>query len=303
LANTDVLNPNTGWSDGLGFNPNWSYGSPSAPGNNYTTVKPRFGAWNTRTTGDAGYTYKLTFVGPIELMRYLQTFYRQFSRGFFTLIDYDDDSREHVGRFTSYSDNTQNRNSVYTANVVFEDIPGCPMRNYPADFTKWGYPIYVVDDWINTLVGTQGAAWVAQQTPVAVTAAISTSDPSSYEMYDPGAVAGDFACIEYVGWGFSIPFRSGTNLGLCNLFVDGVEVATGIDLYAMAVGSTFGTVTVSLPGTPITVGGHTFTHTSLILQIAQMSLGTHRVKIVATGTANAGSSSTGIIFPPIQVIG
>lgn len=120
MAAIDVFNPNTGWNRNLGFNPNWNYQSPVQKGNNVLTARPRFGPWSSRSVGDAGYAWQLTFVDwPIEQVNYIRRFYEEFQSGFFTLIDYDNSSREHVGRFTAPPQVTPAGHLRYGISVVF----------------------------------------------------------------------------------------------------------------------------------------------------------------------------------------
>lgn len=285
LANTDIFNPVTGFSEALGFNPNWNYGGPRKMGNVYQAARPQYGSWIERTVSDAGYSFDLVFVDrPIEQVRYIQQFYRQFKRGFFTLIDYDNESREHVGRFTAYQDDTHTANLKYTIRVTFEEIPGCPMRNYPADFGAWGCPMNVCDDWLRPNVSTSGAPWVMNNPTNP-----GADDPPQIEMYAPGAANGNWAQIEYVGWGFTMSFRLSAALGIVNLLIDDNQVLNNLDLsngtYALG-GSGLGSA--------ITVTG-----TALTITQTQVQLGRHRLKVVATGTKNASATDTGAIFPQI----
>jgi hypothetical protein len=297
MANTDILNPNIGYSTVLGFNPNWNYGGPRKPGANYSTVRPRFGRWQTRSVGDSGYSFDMVFVDrPIQQVWYVKRFYEQFQNGFFTIIDYDNQSRQHVGRFTSYADDTHTANLKYTIRVTFEESPGAPMLEYPSNFANEGCMIYTVDDWISTQgvpnmrVATSGATWVLQQTPAAVLTGALATDPSSYEVFEAVTNVNDLAQMEYQGWGFMMTLRLAPYLGLCNLYVDGVLMLGNIDLST-------GAILAPEPGINYSVD-----ELGLQLTMAQLPLGRHRVMLVACGTQNANATGNGLIFPALQVM-
>jgi hypothetical protein len=296
LANTDIFNPVIRWSEALGFNPNWSYRSPRRTAANYAFSKAAFGRRQTRAIGNDGYSFDLTFVDrPIAQVLYIRRFYEQFQNGFFTLIDYDNDDRNHVGNFTAYQDDTETANNKYTIRVTFTEMPGALALTGPSDWANSSRYIHVVDDWMKWMVATQGAAWLLQQTPAAVAVGAPQSDPSTYEMFEAAPAAGDFAQVEYIGWGFSLPLRQAATLGIVNVFLDGKEIVAGLDLSTYAYTSVKTTpdnaVVNLLAGSGVTT-----------IQTTGVSLGRHRLKIVATGTKNAAATAAGILFPVVQVI-
>jgi hypothetical protein len=287
LANTDIFNPTTGYDEALGFNTNWNYGSPRKTAANYSTTRPRYGKWATRSTGSAGYSFDLTFVDrPLAQVHYIRTFYEKFQTGFFTLIDHDNGDRNHVGRFTSYPQDVETANNKYTITVTFEDMPTAPMTSYPLNFGVESHDLYVVDDWLNPLVATSDMSWLVQPAPTL------TGVPAAYEAYRPVAVAGNFAQMEYIGWSFQQNVRLAANLGICDVYIDGQSALLGLDLS----NGSF----ASVGATPYSVG--TSVEVSAVVILALLPLGRHRVKFVATGTKNVASTDTGIIFAALQVI-
>ncbi len=307
MAEFVIFNPNTGYNAALGFNPNWNYGGPRKPGSNYTTVRPRFGRWQTRSVGDAGYRFDMVFVDrPIQQVWYIKRFYEQFQTGFFTVVDYDNEGRQHVGRFTAYADDTHTANLKFTIRVTFEEIPGCPMQNYPSNWFHESHMIYPVDGWITTqgtpnlLVATSGAGWTARQAPVVEypgalpTPVPPVNDPSTYQAYAPATNAGDFAQMEYTGWGWRMLWTgSGPGSALFNIFFDGVEVVSGV----LASGTTQTQILDPRfveSAAPVTFG--------VFWTMQDVPLGRHRVKFVSTGTQSIYQSGTAMFFPALQVM-
>jgi hypothetical protein len=296
LASKDVFNPYIGYQQVLGFNPNWNYQSPVTGGANDQIARPRFGAWSSREVGDAGYAFDLTFVDrPIEQVNYIRNWYSQFKRGFFTIIDWDNKKREHVGRFTAPPKVTPTANLRYNVTVTFEEIPACPMRNYPANWEEWSHWLQVADDWLNPEVNFSSSvanAWALQQSPLAIAEGVPSSVPRGMELFNETPASDDFAQMEYAGWGFRMNFRLGTALGQCALYIDGVAILT-IDLY-----NGDGGLFSGAPLAPV----WTFVNGSLVVMETSMPLGRHRVKVVALGTKNASSTGTSVLFPAMQVI-
>ena len=296
MANTDIFNNYIGYHAPLGFNPNWNYGSPRKTAANYGTQRPRFGPWSTRAVSGAGYSFDLTFVDrPIQQVHYIRNFYEQFQSGFFTLIDYDNGAREHVGRFTTYSDDTQTANMKYTIKVAFEEIPNCPMRNYPGDWINSAHWINVLDDFGNQRVSTYttGVAQWAILTPGPVSLGSPSQVARGQQMFLNVPKVGDFAQVEYIGWGFRMIFPQAANLGICSLFVDNIPLLTSLDLSSSAyVRNNNATVVPILEAD----------NGSLLIQATNLPLGRHRVKLVAAATMGGESNSSGVIFPSIQVM-
>jgi hypothetical protein len=302
LASTDIFNPTPGVSEALGFTPNWSYGGARKTSPNDQTQRPSWGQWFSRSTGVGGYAFDLVFEGrPIEQVRYIHRFYQQFKRGFFTLIDWDNGQREHVGRFTAYSDDTQTANLKYTIRVLFEEIPNVPMRNYPSNWAADAWPLYVLDDSLYQQVAVQSTfvnAWGAQQTPLAIAAGKSAQDPTSYELYNATPAAGDSATVEYVGWGFQMTMRLAVIFGVCNILVDGVQIVTGLDL-SSGVAATVSTAPPSPYGTAPVL---TPSLGAVLISVPTLSLGRHQVTVVATGAQGMGASGSSVMFPALEVM-
>lgn len=452
MAETDILNPVQGWWDVLGDNPNPNYGWTRRVATNKQAAKPRFGSWPTRETANAGHSYELLFTDRTwaTVLR-LRRFYEQFQYGYFTLIDYDANSRHHVGRFTSPPYSVETANGKYTIQgLVFEEIPRARMLVYPNDWDGSSHWIHTVDDSFNSLVsysggwsqqvdprlvtypaagsastlhvplpqiqindttayaaynqswgtaaflfaaggaggtltlsmpgeqtvsvaiaagmaqasflGTQGPgtytltasysgdsshpaltgtatitvlpastnqvliepgvlitassikavphvnglpiALDANGTPVLIdgngsaagTGVVASTDntPANYELIDQMPAAGDWAQVEYVGWGFRIFFRLSPYLGLCDLYLDGVRIAQSLDLSTGAALATSADISL------------TEDSTATVVTMQAVPLDKHRVKVVALAQPGASTAAamhgTAVIFPHIEVM-
>jgi len=298
VAESDILNPTRAWWRDINDNPNPSYGTPRRTSNNNALVRTRLGAPYTRETLNQGFGFEFYFIDrPWTTMLRLQHFYQQFKGGYFTYVDWDGGGRHHVGRFTTAPNATQTANGKYTVqSLVFEEVPGARMLQYPADFFNWSRTINIVDDFLNPAVSGYPAlsttpAWVAQLNPAYVPAAMRVgTNPAAYEFYNSGPAVGDYAQIQYIGWGFQMQFRADNTFGQVVVYVDGVA-AIAIDLgnLAQLTGSGYPTMP-----TGMTFAGGLLTHT-------HMPLDMHRVKVMANGAAPS-HGGVGCIFPPVKVI-
>ncbi|MFC6645443.1 hypothetical protein ACFQBQ_07560 [Granulicella cerasi] len=299
MASIDIFNPSTGFDETLGFNTNWNYGSPRKPGDNFASSRPQYGSWGERAVNDDGYSFELTFVDrPIEQVRYIKRFFRQFKRGFFTLIDHDNNGRQHVGRFTKYEDDTHTANLKYTVKVTFEEIPGCAMQSYPTDIFNESIIVPVINDLGEYEAYTSGGVWDCPQTPAAVAAGTSILDTSSRELRCLNAPAAAFAQTEYVGWGFFMELRLSADLGVCDLYVDGVLSLQGIDLSTGDVANYAG----GLYPLSLFVSSGSSGPSSLTVISYWIPLGRHRLKLVAQGANGSSSTASTVIFPMVKVI-
>ena len=239
-----------------------------------------------------GFAFEFNYVDrPWTTMLRLKQFYERFKNGYFTYIDWDGGGRHHVGRFTTPVNPQETSNGKYTAQgILFEEMPGARMVTYPNDYVNWSRTINVLDDYLNPQVASFSAApnaWVTQINPTL--GAVSSSDPTAYELYNANPTAGDFAQVEYVGWGFTMTYRIAENFGLVYLFIDGVQVLE-LDMSVPQSGGFYGAA-----------GVFQGTYTDGVFATSLMALDKHRVKLVASGAAGAGGGNA-IIYPPITVI-
>lgn len=290
MAETDILNPVRRFWDELNDNPNWSYGWIRKTASNKSLARPRLGRRYSRETMNGGYSANLNWIDrPYSTVLYLKKFYEQFQGGYFTLIDYDGFGRHHVGNFTTEPQGIETANGKYTIQgLTFEEAPQARMLEYPSMFGKSSHPIFAVDDYLNPQVATSGN-WI-------VNSLVDHSvAPGDCEMLNRAPIAGDFAQVEYVGWGFQMAFRTAPQLGLIDIYVDGVKVVPGFDLSAAIDYSAQPWWVAAGDGQPARV------------RVVNMPLDKHRVKVVAldlpgSASAGIGGPPNGAIFPAIEVM-
>jgi hypothetical protein len=294
MAETDILNPVRAWWPAINDNPNPSYGFTRRANQNTVLAKARMGSPYSRDTMSDGFAFMMTYVDrPWTTVLRLKRFYEQHKGGYFTYIDWDGGGRHHVGRFTSPVNAAETGNNKYTVQeLLFEEMPRARMVEYPADFVNWSRQINVVDDFL-----APAAAWYSYTNPtwaLQIDPSLvgpSSSDPSAYELFSATPTVGDWAQIEYVGWGFQINFRQNVALGNVLVYVDDV-VTISIDLSNGSQVAIPG-IGMALPAGVTLAGG--------LLTSPQMPLDTHRVKIVTNG-AVTGKTAIGAIFPRVTVI-
>ncbi len=340
MAETDILNPQQYYWPAIGDNPNPSYGFTRKVNSNSQLAKTRRGNWYQRENANDGYAFAMSFMNrPYSMMLRLKQFYEIGKSGYFTYIDYDGGQRHHVGRFTSQPNPTQVANGKYNCqNLIFEEIPQARMLQYPSNLYSWSRTINVVDDFLSNNCAFQGTGWTLQQSPYLLATEFpmpSVNAPSSYELFTATPAAGDFAQIQYVGWGFQLSFRPpGTNIGTFDLYVDGALVASRVDLFGgncaniypytppvagLSTATSPFALPIFAPGSFGLTGSPTGSLSTFFMP--SMPLDTHRVKIVAraeqggtppvvglpppppgSGGADPRSGGTSVFFPAIQVI-
>ena len=62
VAETDILNPQTGYWPALGDNPNPSYGFTRKTNANSLLAKTRLGSWYQRDNANSGYAFPMSFM-------------------------------------------------------------------------------------------------------------------------------------------------------------------------------------------------------------------------------------------------
>ncbi len=291
MAETDILNPADWVGAGLDFNPNPSYSSPLVPGDNSQTQRARMGAPYTREVSNFGHTFTLQWIGTSPSIKdRVVKFFHDFKSGYFTYIDIDGNGRQYVGRFTSRPNPSQAAHGKWNIQgLTFEEMPQARMLVYPSDFSIYGHPINVVDDWLGLRVAAMVGSWAAQPVP----GATSVTDPTQFEVFNAAGAVGDWAQVQYVGWGFQLVFRTAPTLGKVDIYLDGIVLVPGLDL---SNGISIAGVAVTAPATVTLTTGSLF----ITVTAANVPLDIHRVKVYASG-AGAGSG-TSILFPQLRYI-
>jgi hypothetical protein len=295
VAETDILNPTTGYWPAIQDNPNPSYGYTRRSASNSALQRARMGAPYSRETMNQGFAFEFNYIArPWATVLRLKHFYEAFKGGYFTYIDYDAGGRHHVGRFTTPVNGMEISNGKYNVQgLLFEEMPQARMLQYPADFVNWSRTINVLDDFLNPVVANYSAianAWVSQLNPALV--GPSATDPTAYEIYNAAPTVGDWAKVEYIGWGFQMQFRIGAGMGSVALYIDEVYQHFLIDLSTgnrIADGSGF--LPALPPGMTCAAG---------LLTVVNMPLDVHRVSVQYAQPG--GGAGTGVAFPAIKVI-
>ena len=308
MAETDIFNPTNWTAAGLTFNPNPSYGFTRKMGSNRQIARPRMGIYPERDVMNGGHVFSLMWVGTdLSTMQRINSFYHAFKAGYFTLIDQDNEGRHYVGRFMTEPEPSHPANGKYTLQgVVFEEMPRARMLQYPSNFVIDGHTINVVDDYLKPRVAMMQGAWTIQLSPTAP-AGSTPQQPALLEAFDAIAAIGDWAQVEYVGFGFFMVFRLDPSLGTVNIFLDGNLIVQSLDLAsgnnALLAGGLGASCipTSSYGGVVGTSGGAAI---DVILTVPNVSLDVHRVKVQAVGPNSSAASGSpyAIIFPQLTYI-
>jgi hypothetical protein len=130
--------------------------------------------------------------------------------------------------------------------------------------------------------GGTGAASTYTQTTGAAAALLAAQQNVNYHngfaYFDPGTVTTDAAEWIYVGYGFRVWAPKNAQMGIMQVFLDGVSQGT-IDLYSAAHAAS-----------------------SALMTVQSVSLGQHRVKLAPTNTKNASSSGFIVAADAIEVM-
>jgi hypothetical protein len=117
------------------------------------------------------------------------------------------------------------------------------------------------------------------ETPVILpTAGANANFHGGFAYLNSGTVAADAAEWMYVGYGFRVWAPKGPDMGIVQVFLDGVSQGA-VDLFAAAAAPS-----------------------AVVLTLQNVSLGQHRVKLQATNTKNAASSAFNIAADAIEVM-
>jgi hypothetical protein len=296
MAETDILNPVQGYWPELGGNPTWDYDYNRKKGNNAQRKMPRLGPWISRDIANAGHSFTWNWNNrPLAVIQRLERFYDDFKNGYFTLIDWDNGGRHYVGCFTEPPNVKQLGHLMFSVQgLSFQERPRSRMLKYPNDFTVSGHPLNVVDDDLNPRVALMEGAWVLQASPLAGAGA-SANDPKTFEAFNAEPAVGDWAQTQYTGWGFQMNLRLANTLGTVNIFLDGVEIVTNLDLSngTSAFVNAGAGLQVNPPALP------TLPRTVTVIAV-NVQLDQHRVKIVASTPSASGGTS--VVYPALEYI-
>lgn len=299
MAETDILNPQTGYWAQINDNPNPNYSTARSTPSNAVLSRTRMGSWYQRDNANAGYSFTMNFMNrPWSTMLRLKQFYEIGKTGYFTYIDYDGGGRHHVGRFTTPPKSVQMSNGKYNCQgLVFEEVPQARMLLYPSDFADWGKTINVVDDFLQPAVATLGN-WARPG---------DTAPPNQRTLLNVTPAVGDFAQIQYAGFGFQIYSPLYAQAGLFNIYLDDILIVASMNAFNGTYGALTGYSSSAMNGTlsPPTVSVPTAG--SFLISMPEVPLDVHRLKFVALNQPGypAISNAQGQIIVPaggVQVV-
>jgi|ERR1039458_9836315 hypothetical protein len=266
MPETDVLNATP--TDPLNPDYGWQKKRPVT----HLVGKANAGPSYVREITDVGHQFVLNWGTTLDSQKAesdilrLKKYYEQYRDGFFTLIDQEGAAnREFVGRFvTPVEPIPVGHNRWAAQNVLFEEVPGAPMNNYPADWDNDSIWRYTLNDF--------GEVQPAVDDPASWT--LEVGPPS--QIYS--AVTDAWAQLTYVGWGCQIWGLTWTNGGIAEVYLDGVDQGP-LDFYG------------TLPH-----------HLMDLMTIQNVPLGLHTLKLVVTGTKNIDSTGYKIWFQSLKVM-
>jgi hypothetical protein len=170
---------------------------------------------SSREASNDGHTFKLGWLNrPPAVVQRLKWYFEQYEHGFFTIIDHDGDGRQYVGHFTGEWPRIPNGFLRADVQLTFEEAPGAPMLQYPDKWERDAIDLFVNSDWNEQIVSTSGT-WVTT---------VHQADQPYKTLDNDGARAGEWAQIEYRGYGFQVRAARAPGMGIWQVWLDGVQV-------------------------------------------------------------------------------
>lgn len=283
MPETDIINPTAGWDTALGDSMNPSYRFVLRRPSTLLMKKPTGGSPWTRDTQNTGHKFELGWSGrTLACARRIKQYYEQYEQGFFTFVDWDNGGRHYVGRFTSEPQLSEaNNNKWNVQGAIFEEMPGAPMVNYPSDWDHDSILLRAFDDYGDQKVATSGS-WSEGATlhefSITLGGFARVHAAADATMYNPGNTAGDWATFAYRGYGFKLWMETGGAFGGCDVYLDGVKLAT-VDCYAPA-----------------------NTGPAVVLTKEDVPLDIHEVQVVVNATAHTSGGFAHISWYGLQVM-
>jgi hypothetical protein len=201
----------------------------------------------------------------------LKNFYEQFQDGFFTYIDHEGGGRHYVGHFTSPVEPSPTSHGHWgIQQVTFDEVPNVPMLVYPHRWDKDAIWQLLINDYGDGPMAATSGTWTLTANALAKS--------NGQELDSPGTATADWAAYQYRGYGFQLWARTGPNMGIAQVTLDGA-VLGDVDFYAPAA-----------------------SQASAIYTSLNVPLGIHVVQINPTNTKNASSSGTTIVWDALRVM-
>ena len=249
---------------------NFDYGYQKKRPVTHLSTKARAGAPYFRDLTDLIHSFILNWADrPYSAARALKQLYEQNRGGAFIIIDHEAGGREYVGRFSTPVEPVPTMNKSWTIqSVQFDELPGIPMRHYPVSWDLDAVWLDAIDFLGNSQVTVTGT-WIE---------AYEANARLGLDVSNPGSDAVSWAQMQYLGYGFQLWARSGPDMGIATVSLDGVQVGT-IDFYSAVA-----------------------TRAALVFAYPSVPLGTHRVKLTSLNGKNAASSGTTIVWDSLRVM-
>ena len=249
---------------------NYDYGYQRKRPVTHLTTKARAGAPYFRDVTDVMHSLVLNWADrSLKVTRELKQFYEQYRGGAFVLIDHEGGGRQYVGRFTTPVEPVPTRNITWTVqSVQFDELPGILAPRPPQDWQDdaiWMQPLDYEGNSMVTISGT----WATAANPLA---------EFGVEVVNANTDLLSWAQMQYIGYGFQLWGRTGPDMGIAGVWLDGVQIGT-LDFYAAAAGKS-----------------------AVLVNYPAVALGIHRVKLTSTNTTNAASTGNTIAWDSLRVM-
>ena len=273
MPETFILNANPKWDEDIQdcLSPDYGF-NRDRPGTRIV-AKPAGGRPWSRETSNSGHTFSLSWLNRGWLCaQRLKQFYEQYEDGFFTIIDWDGGGRHYVGRFTGGRfPITQKNNDTYDIQgMTFEEMPAVPMLQYPSDWDNDAITLQPVDDFGDLRLFLSGT-WTQQNQQ-------DVNEIPRVTLFNDGTNPGDFATLEYRGYGFRLWMVNSPDAGQIEVFLDTVSLGV-VDLY-----------NAILQGP------------QCVLEKADVMLDLHRLKVVVLAGKNSASTARSTVWCKLEVM-
>jgi hypothetical protein len=176
-----------------------------------------------------------------------------------------------VGRFsTPVEPSPISHNHWSVQQILFDEVPGVPMIQYPSDWMRDAIWAMSVNDFGNRMVANVGGTW---------TLMADANAKSGYRFASGGIELGIYAAAYvYLGYGFQFWAPTGPTLGKGQLVLDGNVVGT-VDFYSAAVNPS-----------------------SMLFELQNVVSGLHTLTLQQTATKNGASSGYTVYFDALKVM-
>ncbi len=276
MPETDILNKEPLWTDDIQDSMCPDYGFGRERPSTLLSTKAVGGSPWTRETENTGHSFSLSWLSRSwACVQRLKQYYERYEDGYCTIIDWDGGGRHYVGRFTTSPKIVEAGNGMWAVqDLTFEEMPQARMVQYPSDWDNDAIVLYPLNDFSEQKLATFGE-WGLN---------VRTIQGNPASTMDNGGTANDWAQHEYLGYGFQLYLMQGPEFGQCQVYLDGVEQS------APGGGPTFDCYAAADIGP------------QLVLQLQNVSLDIHRVKVIVLGTKNVAASAPTISWHSLKVM-